>query len=109
MPILDMMLIFFFHWVSDFVLQSNDMATKKSSSVKWLSIHVSVYMLPFFWFGWQFALINAAVHWIVDFFTSKATSYYWQKNEMHWFFTVVGFDQLLHMVTLFGTYYLLFM
>jgi len=109
MPILDMMLIFFFHWVSDFVLQSNDMATKKSYSVEWLSIHVCVYMLPFFWFGWQFALINAAVHWIVDFFTSKSTSYYWQRNEMHWFFTVVGFDQLLHMVTLFGTYHLLFM
>jgi len=57
----------------------------------------------------MFALINGAVHWVVDFFTSRASGHFWKKNDMHWFFVVVGFDQLLHMATLFGTYYLLFM
>lgn len=109
MPILDILLICLFHWVSDFVLQTNAMATQKSSSIKWLSLHICVYVLPFFWFGWMFALINGAAHWVVDFFTSRASGYFWKKNDMHWFFVVVGFDQLLHMATLFGTYHLLFM
>jgi len=108
MPILDMMLLILFHWVSDFVCQTDKMAMNKSSSLKWLSIHVGVYIIPFFWFGWQFALLNGIIHWMVDFVTSKVSGHFWAKNEMHWFFTTVGLDQAIHMATLVGTYYLLF-
>jgi len=92
------------HWLSDFVLQSDKMATSKSTSVKWLSIHVFVYSLPFLIvFGWKYALVNFLLHWYIDFFSSKATSYFWKKNEKHWFFVVIGADQAAHLSCLIFT------
>lgn len=98
------LLILWTHWVSDFVLQSDTMAKNKSSSVKWLSAHVVVYSVPFLViFGWKYAVINGILHWIVDFFTSKATTYLWQKEQRHWFFVVVGLDQAIHATCLLMT------
>ena len=98
------------HYWADFTMQTNWMATNKSKSVKALSAHVGVYtgMMAIFamslalsgyfslpgMFG--FVLLNGALHFCVDFCTSKITSRYWSQNKMHEFFAVVGFDQLLH-------------
>lgn len=98
------LLVAWVHWFSDFVLQSDAMAKNKSSSVKWLSVHVATYSVPFLLiFGWKYAIINGILHWIVDFFTSKATAYLWKKEERHWFFVVIGFDQALHLTCLLMT------
>jgi hypothetical protein len=93
------------HFFADFVLQNDKMAMNKSTSIKWLSIHVGVYTLIFFIWGWQFALLNGILHWMTDFVTSKISAHFWKKNDMHWFFTVIGCDQAIHMTCLIGTYF----
>lgn len=102
------LLLVWLHLFADFFLQTDKMATSKSGSPKWLSIHVGVYTLLFLvLLGWQFALINAALHWITDFCSSKATSYLWKKNERHWFFAVIGVDQAVHMTCMLLTVHLI--
>ena len=101
---LNLILLVWVHFISDFVFQSNQMAQNKSTSIKWLSIHVGVYSILFLWWGWKFALLNGILHWMTDFVTSRISSYYWKKNEMHWFFTTIGCDQAIHLTCLIGTY-----
>jgi hypothetical protein len=108
------------HFLADFVFQTSQMATNKSKSIKWLSIHVLTYTgvsslsAGFIFFKTQhlfvaasWLLLNGILHFITDFFTSKWTSSLWAKNNMRGFFTVIGFDQLIHQVCLIGTYFYL--
>ena len=112
-------LIFLFHWVSDFVCQTHEMSLKKSKSILWLSYHVVVYtavttLLWSIFFGGMienFSVIVPSIfgiifvtHWITDYFTSKWTSRLWQENKVHEFFVVIGLDQLIHATTLLITY-----
>jgi hypothetical protein len=101
------------HWVFDFVLQSNWMATNKSKSNVALGAHVGIYtcgmaLLAVTILGptaaaiW-FTLINGGLHFITDYCTSRVTSHLWQKTDVHNFFVVVGFDQLIHATTLIVT------
>ena len=55
------------------------------------------------WFG----PITFVCHTITDYFTSRLNSKLWEKKDIHNFFVSVGFDQWLHYVQLFITYYLL--
>ncbi|MEM9326987.1 MAG: DUF3307 domain-containing protein [Bacteroidota bacterium] len=106
-------IIFVAHWVGDFLLQTTPMAVYKSWSLKWLTIHVIVYTAVVTVFGlfvfdlallWKYALLNGGIHWVVDFFTSKVVSRYKEKPRL--FFVFIGFDQLLHILSLLWTYYL---
>lgn len=112
-------LIFLFHWVSDFVCQTHEMSLKKSKSILWLSYHVVVYtavttLLWSIFFGGMienFSVIVPSIfgitfvtHWITDYFTSKWTSRLWQEKKVHEFFVVIGLDQLIHATTLLITY-----
>lgn len=105
------------HFLADFVFQSSKMAINKSKSLKWLSIHVAVYglvsvisliVLSVTWENSVLAtiwwIVNVLLHFIVDFFTSKITSRLWEQKKMRLFFTMIGFDQLLHNSCLIGTY-----
>jgi hypothetical protein len=92
----EIIFILFLHWIGDFILQSDWMAKNKSKSNKALLIHTSVYCLPLFIFGWKFALINMILHTITDYFSSRVSSKLYAKNEIHWFFVVVGLDQFIH-------------
>ena len=92
------------HFVADFIFQSDEVAKNKSKSNATLLLHVALYSLPFFWFGWLFAVVNAGLHFVTDWCTSRATSYLYQKNERHWFFVVIGADQAIHFTCLFLTY-----
>ena len=99
-----------FHWVFDFVLQSRWMAENKSKSNVALGAHAGVYSigmallaLAIFWLTTNavwFTLINGGLHFAVDYCTSRMTSYLWQKKDVHNFFVVIGFDQLVHATTL---------
>lgn len=122
------------HFIGDFFFQTDDMAVNKSKSNYWLAVHVFTYTLilavgSFFIFNNQysnivwlrfdltfFIVINALLHWVTDFFTSRLTSYLYQKSEKHpterflfnswrhWFFTAIGIDQVIHYTCLFLTY-----
>ncbi len=109
--------IFIVHFLADFVFQSSKMATGKSKSFKWLCIHVGTYALvslltfgfmvyyygdPLFAFYWW--LINVILHFIVDLFTSKITSKFWEEKNMRLFFVMIGFDQLIHNLCLISTF-----
>ncbi len=92
--------IFWLHFLADFIMQTDEMALNKSHNWKWLTLHALTYGIPFLLFGWKYAIINSAAHWLVDFFTSKATSYLWSTGKRHWFFVVIGLDQAIHMTIL---------
>lgn len=100
---MDFLIIIWLHWLADFVLQTDKMATNKSTSMKWLLSHVSVYSVCLLIVGWKFAIVNGLAHLIIDFFTSKATSYLWKKGDRHNFFVVIGMDQALHLSILYLT------
>jgi len=101
-------IILFAHWLGDFVFQSSDMALKKNRSIKWLTIHVLTYsviilLFVIFLFPLDLAiyyfLVNGVIHWLVDFFTSKAAARYYKKPRV--FYPILGFDQFLHVLTLY--------
>lgn len=104
MSIVAILTLVWLHFLGDFILQTDKMATGKSKSNKILLIHVAVYSLPLLIIGVEFAIVNLILHFVVDYFTSRATSRLWQRGERHWFFTVIGLDQTLHMTCLVLTY-----
>lgn len=109
-----LLVITFTHWLADFVCQSDWMAQNKSKANIPLLVHVCVYglvlfipslwLFPFMEMVVTFVILNVLLHFSTDFFTSRVTSYLWQRKQVHWFFTVIGFDQFLHMAALFSTY-----
>lgn len=116
------LLIIAIHFFADFMCQSDEMAVNKSKSNYWLTIHVTVYSTVTF-LGWlfcffqpsyeymasqylEFTLFIFATHWITDYCTSRLSSKYFGKNEYHWGFVVVGFDQVLHYIQLLSAYYI---
>ncbi len=103
----DIIILIWIHFIADFILQSDKMATNKSKSNKYLAVHCLIYSLPLLWFGWLFALVNGTAHFITDWITSRATTNLHQKGERHRFFVVVGLDQAIHMTTLVLTLILL--
>ena len=97
------------HWIADFVLQTHWQASNKSKSLNALGRHVATYMtvlavasVALFGIdlGLSFALLNGALHFATDFFTSKWTARLYARGQVHNFFAVVGLDQLIHQATL---------
>lgn len=111
------------HWIADFLFQTDWMALNKSKSWKALCTHTLVYSLCFIWLGWSFVLATFFLHTLTDAVTSRATSKLWfferawtdcvgkcvpdhgtcwkyVEGRRHWFFVVIGLDQLIHGITL---------
>jgi hypothetical protein len=100
------------HYIADFQLQTPNMAMLKSTFVKPLALHCLVYSLCFLpFYGVPFWAVTFVTHFATDFVTSKMTRYFSQRAkraanpglEWHWFFCVVGADQLIHYATLVWT------
>lgn len=92
------------HFVADFVLQSDWMAINKSKNWTALLTHAFVYSLCFIWLGLYFFLLTFIFHTITDAVTSRITSALWKQGKRHWFFVVIGLDQLIHYLTLAWTF-----
>lgn len=112
------------HWIGDFILQTHEQSIKKSKSNKYLLQHTVTYSIvwifgiTFLWGNghttqWYilhsllFGLITFICHTITDYFTSRWTSKLYDKGDIHNFFVLVGFDQILHYTQLILTYKLL--
>lgn len=118
--LLEIFSIIIIHFIGDFVLQTDKQAKGKSKNWNDLLNHTAVYSL--IWFIpifimiyyyhynpllWIFPFITFIAHTITDYLTSRLNSKLWTKGDVHNFFVSVGFDQVLHYVQLFTTYYLL--
>jgi len=117
---LGIILILGAHYVADFILQPREIADKKSYDALSLGIHVVIYAVSFFvlfclyglilheffvltvtmqhWFqmGVGITVINGLFHFVIDFFSSKVSKYFWRTEQIRNFWLVIGFDQLLH-------------
>lgn len=114
--------LLFAHWVGDFVLQSHYMSITKSKSIEVLGLHVLIWFLVvtlgvFIFTPFQpyfaekcllFAGVNGVCHFATDAVTSRINSYLWADKQIHNFFVMIGFDQLIHQVTLILTFMLIF-
>jgi hypothetical protein len=111
------------------------MGLNKGKNIMWLSMHVGVYLATLLTFGMlfgeyvidtttgmfpiiEYCILNAVLHWITDFFTSKISGWCYLKmirfkesgkrnKELFWqynFWGMIGFDQLIHTSTLLITY-----
>lgn len=103
----------FVYFLTDFGLQTHDQAVNKSSKIYDLVCHTSIYSLCFliiislitnFKIGLEFAIITFLAHTITDYITNRISKIYFEKQDYHNGFVVVGFDQLLHYIQLFLTF-----
>ena len=97
--IVNILTVTWLHFIGDFLLQTDSIALKKSESNFVLLTHCCIYSFCLLYFGWKFALINCILHFVVDWCTSRANKKLYQTNR-HWFFTMIGFDQAIHMTVL---------
>ena len=131
MNLIEIFSILIIHWIADFIMQDEKWALGKSKNWNDLIMHTLTYSLM--WVGagliWcLFDLNNASkiagyilwftpitfiTHTITDYFTSRIVSKKFAKQQYGssipnmGAFTVIGFDQVLHYVQLFTTYWLL--
>lgn len=125
MNLIEIFSILIIHWFADFVLQTDKQAKGKSKNWDDLCMHTLSYSIT--WIGvaliWMLFDINNAsniagymllffpitfvCHTITDYFTSRLNSKLWSEGKVHNFFVSVGFDQVLHYIQLFTTYWLL--
>lgn len=126
MSLTEIFAILIIHWIADFVLQTDKQAKGKSKN--WIDLlshtfnYSLVWCIPFvilgligykhYDFGFEqelvwFPLITFIFHTITDYYTSRLNSKLWSEGKVHNFFISVGFDQVLHYVQLFTTYWLL--
>jgi hypothetical protein len=107
---IELFVIIWTHFIADFILQTDKVALNKSKNNAILLLHVLIYTMPFLsmCLVWrmslaqsiQFCLLTALLHFVTDFFSSRACSALWKKNQRHWFFVVIGLDQAIHMTCL---------
>lgn len=122
-PLSVAVVIFVAHFIGDYVLQTSWMAVNKSSSLKALCSHIAQYSgtlaLISVWgflaidftpaskalFVW--ILLNGLAHFVIDLITSRLGKAAKQAGKEKNFWLVIGADQLLHQLCLFGSLVLL--
>lgn len=115
MNLIEIFSILGIHWFADFVCQTDEQAKGKSKNWNDLLNHTMTYsgiwivLYPFMETGMTtcFIIITFICHTITDYFTSRINSKLWKDGKTHLFFVSIGFDQILHYIQLFLTYYLL--
>lgn len=121
MNLIEIFSIILIHWFADFILQTDKQAKGKSKNWSDLLSHTANYSLLWTTIGMLYTIISLNVSWnwllfglitfiahtITDYFTSRLNSKLWSEGKVHNFFVSIGFDQVLHYVQLFTTYYYL--
>ncbi len=119
----EIFVIIIVHWIADFIMQDEKWALGKSKNLNDLLAHTSLYSL--LWFipmifligvNWKVSVFVGTTficHTITDYFTSRSVSKKFVNKEYGSAipnlggFTIIGFDQVLHYIQLFLTYYYL--
>ena len=123
-------IIIVIHFIADFICQDEKWAIGKSKSWSCLLSHTFTYsciwlfpivfLFPRDWTAFNyvvnsflFVIITFIAHTITDYFTSRVTSKLYAKGKFGssipnlGFFSMIGFDQVLHYAQLFLTFHLL--
>jgi len=106
-----LVLLLLVHWLADFALQTQEQANNKYKDILALGMHALTYgaamTLAIFCIYKTLAgcivvgcIIFVFSHFLIDMFTSKVTHELYEQKRYHDFFVVIGFDQLLHMLTI---------
>lgn len=123
-------IIIVLHYIGDFIFQDEEWAVNKSKSFICLIRHtltysflwfVSSYLLFRYYEGYEpsesfigsiiFFSITLLTHTVTDYYTSRITSNLFAKKKLGspipnlGAFSMIGFDQILHYLQLFTTYY----
>ena len=106
------------HYIADFIFQDEKWANNKSKDIRSLLKHTYTYSFVFallMWliFPWYIALTFFSTmllsHTAIDYITSKIVSKKFRNKEYgssipnFGAFSVIGFDQVLHYITIFLT------
>lgn len=119
------MILLFFHWVGDFLTQTDWQANNKSKSWKALLAHTGVYtvtigifikmcevsdlFMPIYWYSnLIFMVVLFITHTIIDYKSSRITSKLYEDGNIRNFFNMIGLDQYLHYLAIFASYSLLY-
>ena len=84
-------LILVIHFLADFALQTHEQAQGKGP------IDPEIQK---FW-GWiGFSLLVGIPHYLTDWCTSRIGKPFWKSGDFHNGFVVIGFDQVIHYISL---------
>ena len=97
--------IFFMHWVFDFCAQDDWMALNKSKNNNALLLHAFIYSIWGILLSWHFWIYLFISHALIDYCTSRITSYLWKIEQRHYFFVMVGLDQFFHAASILLWFY----
>lgn len=106
------------HVIADFFLQGSKLSKLKALKLPYLFEHVGIYTAFFAVLsplllgltivqGLIFSLINGVFHFVIDYFTGKYKTLYFETNESRYLATV-GLDHTLHLVILIVSYVYVF-
>ncbi len=102
-----LMMLIISHLLADFFFQSNSLVEKKSTNIKYLSIHAIIYLilivLPCILYGNVFQILLTCTtigitHFIIDLMKIKVSEKLKTEKALFWIFIV---DQIIHFVVLF--------
>lgn len=108
--------ILLIHFLADFALQTHWQASNKSTNFIALNQHVFSYSIiwliaSYIWFESEYALlfwlITYTAHLATDFFSSKASKHFFDKEDYHNGFVIIGIDQVAHYIQLIFTFKLI--
>jgi hypothetical protein len=106
-----LIIIFCIHFLADFCMQTEWMALGKSKEMAPLLAHIGTYTLILLLFSSLFmtgpmaiiwSISNGICHMWVDYFSSRAMRRARESGQERKFFMILGLDQMLHYVCLFG-------
>jgi len=114
------LIILFWHFIADFLCQTDWMANNKSKGWDALLWHTAIYSVLWFFPVITYGIIYDApqriilfvpitfvAHTVTDYITSRETTKLWTDGKIRPFFHVIGLDQYLHYIQLFVTFYAL--
>lgn len=102
------------HTIGDFFFQGSKLSRLKAIKVSSLFEHVGIYTTFFLVLspvllgltilqGVVFSLSNGALHLVIDYFTGKLKTKYFESSESKYMATV-GLDHTLHLLILIGSF-----